>query len=139
MLRLLFEHGEETILVLSKDAFASGETLQKGCIYTMDIPGTCVKQYKEDLYGVDTPIILRCIYPVKCSLATAGWPTTIKYDFKQFVDFPQVPDKVWIDTIGRVAEVGHVEEKYQAEERPTRLYVAVTTHCSRIRRLAPTS
>ena len=78
-LRLAWSDGSEMACVAYDKAVASMEQLEVDRIYTMTIPGSCVKAVKDTRKaGVNSAQDIRINKPIRWSLSKARWPTKVE-------------------------------------------------------------
>ena len=111
LLRLVTQNGIEVMVTLTKDALPA-DALLVDRIYDFLVPGACVKASTTAIKnGIAGPSEVRCIYPLKATLAKDGWPTCVPYTFVCFADLAQRENDTFLDVLGVVDEYPDIVTK----------------------------
>ena len=112
MVRLHTQRGDEIMMVCTGEALSLDKNLLEDRIYDFEIAGQSVKKNTNGIKnGIMGTFDIICKFAPKFTLAETAWPTIIYYDFKSFINLVEVGMDDWIDIMGRVQEIGPIEER----------------------------
>jgi hypothetical protein len=101
--RFTEQNGASTMFTITGDALLQFKTLEKGRIYNIEVPGSCVKNNSPaEKFGVSGAYEVRLTRECKLSLAKDAWPMKLPYSFTSFADLNQIDSNHHVDIIGRV-------------------------------------
>ena len=96
-------NGCSTAFTVCKDALSVFSDLKLWSIYTIEVPGNCVKACSnQNKTGVRNHLEVRVVLPLKCKLSSTSWPLTAVYDFVPWQDLNQKITATFVDLVGRV-------------------------------------
>ena len=112
LLRLATKTGQETLMTVTGDAYATFQSVEVGRIYEFKIPGKCVR---SNVSGQKNGIVsLREVtlkYGCQFLLATEGWTTQLPFNIVHFKDLTQIVPDSWVDVYATVVEILESNER----------------------------
>ena len=112
LVRLHTQTGDEIMMLCTGEAMSLDQNLLEDRIYNFEIAGKSVKKNTNGIKnGIMGTFDIVCKFVPKFTLAETAWPTIIHYNLKSFINLVGVGADDWIDVMGRVQEIGPIEER----------------------------
>jgi hypothetical protein len=111
LMRCIDEDNVQTIFTLSGEAKQVCDDLEENRIYLFQIPGKCVRKYKNELKsGVCCELEVVAKVPFPVALSKKVWQPEVQYKLKSFIELAQCEVGDWVDVTGIVANKGRVDD-----------------------------
>jgi len=103
LMRFVNAAGGSIMFQFTKEAAVGMDVLEKGRVYNIDVPGSCVKSVSGlTKYGIPSRVEVRAVRALPFSIAQQGFPPCAKYRFLDWEEINQQPDGSFVDVAGIV-------------------------------------